>query len=265
MNVIGNEHCWSNPVRLVLVALCGLLFLGTAKAETATVLRVIDGDTSLLEDGRRVRYLGINAPEEGDPHAREAKLANNSLVGGREIRMEFLRAREDSYGRILAYVFVNDTLVNEALVRQGHGHISFRVGAKYGERFRQAQQKARAEGLGIWEKAADRFIEIVNVHADAEGDDRRNLNDEYIVIENQSKNPIDMTGWTIADASSGNPYLFPNFTLPGETQLTLRTGFGKNSEKELYWGSRRPIWNNKGDTAFIRDAEGHLISVYVYP
>ena len=265
MNVIGSEHNWTNQFRLVLVALWGLFFLGTANAETATVLQVIDGDTCLLEDGNRVRYLGINAPEEGDPHAREAKLANNSLVGGREIRMEFLRARHDSYGRILAYVFVNDTLVNEALVRQGHAHIIFRVGAKYSERLRQAQQKARAEGLGIWEKSVDRFIEIVNVHADAEGDDRRNLNDEYIVIENQSKNPIDLTGWTITDASSRDPYLFPNFTLPGETQLTLRTGFGKNSEKELFWGSRRPIWNNKGDTAFIRDAEGNLISVYVYP
>ena len=265
MNVIWNEHCWSNHFRLVLVALCGLLFLGTAKAETATVLQVIDGDTCLLEDERRVRYLGINAPENGAPHAWEATLANNILIGGREIRMEFLRAREDSYGRILAYVFVDGTFVNEALVRQGHAHIIFRVGAKYGERLRQAQQKARAEGLGIWEKSVDRFIEIVNVHADAEGDDRQNLNGEFIVIENQSKNPIDMTGWTISDAYSGNPYLFPNFTLPGETQLTIRTGFGKNSERELFWGSRRPIWNNKGDTAFVRDSEGHLMSVYVYP
>ena len=265
MNVIRNEYFRTNHFRFVLVALCGLLFLGTAKAETATILRVIDGDTCLLEDERRVRYLGMNAPEKGDPHAREATLANNSLVGGREIRMEFLRAREDSYGRILAFVFVNGTFVNEALVRQGHAHIRFPVGVKYGERLRQAQQKAREEGLGIWEKAGDRFIEIVNVHADAEGDDRQNLNDEFIVIENQSKIPIDMTGWTISDASSGNPYLFPNFTLPGQTQLTLRTGFGKNSEQELFWGSRRPIWNNKGDTAFIRDAEGHLLSVYVYP
>ena len=102
MNIIGNEYFRTKLFWIVLVALCGLLFLGTAKAETATVLRVIDGDTSLLEDERRVRYLGINAPEEGDPHAWEATLANNSLVGGREIRMEFLRAREDSHGRILA-------------------------------------------------------------------------------------------------------------------------------------------------------------------
>ncbi len=93
------------------------------KQRPSTVLRVIDGDTCVLQDKRRVRYLGINSPEKGEPHAREATLANNALVGGKTIRIEFLRAREDSKGRLLAYVFVKDTLVNEALVRQGHAHI----------------------------------------------------------------------------------------------------------------------------------------------
>ena len=223
------------------------------------------GDTCDLDDGRSVRYLGINAPEKGNPHAWEATLANNDLVGGKTIRLEFLRAREDSHGRLLAYVFVEDTFVNEALVRQGHAHINYRVGAKYGERLRQAQQDARAAGLGIWEKVAERFIEIVNVHADAEGNDRQNLNDEFIVIENQSEIPIEMTGWTVTDASSRDPYLFPNFTLLNKSRVTLRTGYGKNTEREIFWGSRSPIWNNKGDTIFIRNLEGHLIAVYVYP
>ena len=58
---------WTNSSSFILIVLCGVLFMGTAKAETATVLRVIDGDTCLLEDGRRVRYLGINSPEKGEP------------------------------------------------------------------------------------------------------------------------------------------------------------------------------------------------------
>ena len=256
---------WTNSSSFILIVLCGVLFLGTVEAETVTVQRVIDGDTCVLQDKRRVRYLGINAPEKGDPHAREATLANNDLVGGKTIRLEFLRAREDSKGRLLAYVFVEDTLVNEALVRQGHAHIRYLVAAKYKERLHQAQQEARTAGRGIWEKVVERFIEIVNVHADAEGNDRQNLNDEFIVIENQSQISIDLTGWTVTDASSRDPYLFPNFTLPADTQVTLRTGFGKNTEGEIFWGSRSPIWNNKGDTIFIRDPEGHLIAVYVYP
>ena len=65
---------WTNSSSFILIVLCGVLFMGTAEAETATVLQVIDEDTCLLEDGRRVRYLGINSPEKEDPHAREATL-----------------------------------------------------------------------------------------------------------------------------------------------------------------------------------------------
>ena len=55
-----------------------------------------------------VRYLGINAPEEGDPHAEEATLANRRLVEGKTVRLEFGRSRQDKYDRLPAYVFVDD-------------------------------------------------------------------------------------------------------------------------------------------------------------
>jgi len=112
-------------------------------------------------------------------------------------------------------------------------------------------------------KAAGRYIAISLVHADPEGDDSQNLNDEFIVIENQGSSPIDFTGWTVLDESN-HRYLFPNFTLPAKAKVTLRTGLGKNSKNEIFWGSRRPIWNNDGDTIFIKDAQGNLILSYVY-
>ena len=258
---------WITRWGLIPLVLCGLLIPGTAQAETVTVLRVIDGDTCQLEDGRRVRYLGIDAPEEGDPHAEEATRANNALVGGRAVRLEFGRSPQDSQdsnGRLLAYVFVNDTFVNETLLRQGHAHLRHPVAAKYRQRFLQAQDEARAAGLGIWARAeAGKFLAIVEVHADAEGDDRRNLNDEFIVIENQGHTPIDLTGWTVSDAAN-HRYIFPNFTLAAKARVTLRTGLGKATKDELFWGSRRPIWNNEGDTIFIRDADGCLMLVHVY-
>ena len=261
-SVIGKT--WLTHLRIVLMVLWGMLSLGTAQAETVTVLRVIDGDTCLLEDGRRVRYLGINAPEKGDPHAAEATLANNTLVGGKAIRLEPSRTRRDRDNRLLAYVFVGDTFVNEELVRQGHAHLRHSVRAKYLQRLLQAQDEARTAGLGLWTQAAGRTLAIVNVHADAEGNERDNLHDEFIVIENQGQTPINLTGWTVSDSSSLDPYLFPSFTLPAKVQVTLRTGFGKNTESDLFWGSRRPIWNNDGDAIFIRDDEGRLILSHIY-
>lgn len=251
-------------MRLIPLVVCGLFTLGTAEAETYTVLQVIDGDTVKLEDGRRVRYLGIDAPEKGDFYDTEATLFNNTLVGGKAIRLEFSGPRQDKDDRLLAYVFVDNTFVNEALVNQGSAYLRHPVPKPYRQRLCQAQQEARAKGLGIWTKAAaGQSLAIVIVHADAEGNDRQNLNDEFIVIENQSQNPIDLNGWTVSDTAK-HRYLFANFTLGAKAQVTLRTGLGKPTEKELYWGSRTPIWNNEGDTALIRNAENDLMLSHVY-
>ena len=258
---------WANPLRLITVVVCGLLTLGTAEAETYTVLQVIDGDTVKLEDGRRVRYLGIDAPEKGDLYYTEATLFNNTLVGGKAIRLEFSGSRQDKDGRLLDYVFVDNTdntFVNEALVSQGFADLRHPVPKQYRQRLCQAQQEARAKGRGIWTKAATgQSLAIVTVHADAEGNDRQNLNDEFIVIENQSQNPIDLNGGTVSDTAK-HRYLFANFTLGAKAQVTLRTGLGKLTEEELYWGSRTPIWNNEGDTILIRNAENDLMLSHVY-
>lgn len=253
---------WTAHLRIAPLILCGLLSLGIAHAETVTVLQVIDGDTVRLEDGRRVRYLGINSPEKGAPHAEEATRANNILVGGKTVRLESVG--QDRHKRLLAYVFVGDTFVNEELVRQGHAHFRPSIRKCYRQRLLKAQYEARSAGLGLWAQVTGRTLAVVNVHADAEGKEHDNLNDEFIVIENQGQTPLDLTGWTVSDASSRDPYLFPHFTLPAKAQVTLRTGYGKNTEDDLFWGSRRPVWNNRGDTVFIRDAEGHLVLSHIY-
>lgn len=247
-----------------LLAGCWMYLMGTAQAQTVTVLQVKDGDGCLLEDGRRVRYLGMNAPETGDPHAEQATRANNALVGGKTVRLEFSRPRQDDHGRMLAYVFVDETFVNEALVRRGHAHLSYPIAARYLPRLCQAQDEARAAGLGIWAKAAvGADLAIVEVHADAEGNDRHNLNDEFIALAHHGQTPINLTGWTVSDTAN-HRYLFPGFTLAAEARVILRTGLGKSTETELFWGSRSPIWNNTGDTIFIRDDQGNLMLSHVY-
>ncbi len=86
-----------------------------AADELIRVTRVYDGDTILLEDGRTVRYLGINAPEFQEPFYLKAKRFNESLVLGREIRLEFDQERTDGYGRVLAYVYAGNEMVNARL------------------------------------------------------------------------------------------------------------------------------------------------------
>ncbi len=91
------------------------------------VIDVIDGDTVIIDDARnsRVRYLGIDTPEialqdsPGEPMSKEAWDFNAGLVEGEDVVLEFDEEKYDVYGRILAYVYVDDVLVNEELLKEG--------------------------------------------------------------------------------------------------------------------------------------------------
>lgn len=90
--------------------------------EIATVTGVIDGDTIIVSidgDTYRVRYIGIDTPEAGDPCGREATAANAALVDGRTVRMVRDVSETDRYDRLLRYVYVDDTFVNGELVADG--------------------------------------------------------------------------------------------------------------------------------------------------
>ncbi|MCQ4334849.1 lamin tail domain-containing protein [Natronomonas sp. F2-12] len=111
----------------------------------------------------------------------------------------------------------------------------------------------------------DSALAITEIHADAEGDDRENLNDEYVVFENTGDTSLDLAGWTVQD-ESGATYTFPEETVLdlGET-ITLRTGSGDDTATERYWGSSRPIWNNDGDTVIVTNTDGEQVLTESYP
>jgi micrococcal nuclease len=227
------------------------------------VARVIDGDTIQLEDGRKVRYAGINAPEEGEPYYREATQANNRLVGGKDVSLEFGRSRQEKHGRVLAYVFVGEKFVQEELVRQGWA-IAMRTQPlrRYRTVLEESQAAARAAGRGIWVKAEHSGkLVVLEVHPREAGD--RNPNDEYVVFKNMGTARLDLTGWSISDETNQS-YLIPRFGLaPGKT-FTLYTGPGKNTQDALYWGRRKVVWNRGGDTVFVKDPTGHYVVSHSY-
>ncbi|MCL2381233.1 MAG: thermonuclease family protein [Treponema sp.] len=72
----------------------------------ATVLRVIDGDTIELAGGERVRFIGIDAPETGEPGADEATRFVRELVQGRTVWLEADGADRDRFGRLRRYVWI---------------------------------------------------------------------------------------------------------------------------------------------------------------
>lgn len=123
---------------------------------TGVVSRVIDGDTIELTSGERVRYLMVDTPEsvggKTDCFGVDAKSYNRALVEGQEVALEYDNVCTDTYGRLLAYVYVDDVEVNTELVDQGYAcllHIPPNGEDRYDE-FLSRQAKARSEGKGMW-------------------------------------------------------------------------------------------------------------------
>ena len=128
------------------------------KEKTYLVTKVLDGDTIVLQGGEVVRYAGLDAPEldakEGPEFfAREALSFNKRLVFLKKVRLEFDKELRDAHGRLLAYVFVNDTFVNAELIRLGYARAAPKPpNEKYKDLFLQLQKKAMEEKIGLWQK-----------------------------------------------------------------------------------------------------------------
>ena len=145
---------------LILIFAMGSVFT-CAQAGTIQWVRVRwvnDGDTVALDDGRKLRYLGINTPEidyerqQGQPYAYVAKRFNRKLVDGKKIRLEFEQKKTDRYGRILAYVFLTDgTFVNRQLLTKGYGYFyPSKLPGKYDDLLLKTQREAMSAETGIW-------------------------------------------------------------------------------------------------------------------
>ena len=148
----------------VLLALVTALPASSALAALdGPVVRVVDGDTIHVRIGARVekvRYIGVNTPEvhhprKGEePGGREAAEVNRRLVEGKRVRLELDVQERDRYGRLLAYVWVGDVMVNAELVRLGYAQVmTIPPNVRYQEIFVKLQREAREAGRGLWGRA----------------------------------------------------------------------------------------------------------------
>lgn len=119
---------------------------------------VIDGDTIVLENGSKVRYLGINAPEiphkdsTGEKFGIEAAKLNRELALNKNVIIVQDSEKKDRFGRILAWVYLDDKrLVNEILVSKGLAHVCFHKESNKNRRVLiKAQNRAISSRYGIW-------------------------------------------------------------------------------------------------------------------
>ena len=109
------------------------------------MVSIVDGDTvDVAIDGQtyRIRYIGVDTPERGQPGYFEAKEANEALVSGKKVTMEMDVSESDRYGRLLRYVYLDDVMVNATLVEKGYAvPMNIPPDVKYADLFRELASK----------------------------------------------------------------------------------------------------------------------------
>jgi hypothetical protein len=102
-------------------------------------------------------------------------------------------------------------------------------------------------------------IYISATQFDAPGDDRQNLNGEWVQLTNKGTDTVLIAGWTLSDMGPSTRYTFPAILLvPGES-VTIFSGTGTLNTTALFMGKTEPVWGNSGDMAILKDGRGTLI------
>jgi endonuclease YncB( thermonuclease family) len=270
---------------------------------TGKVVRVNDGDTlsvDLAGDGTRtprsIRLINAQAMEQtvysavaqrrrGECHSTVATARLEQLIraGGGVVRMTAQQASSSSRNRPLRSVSVKINGVwrdvGLDLVRRGLALWQpFGGEWAWNAQYRVAQAQAARDGLNLFDTdtcgagpTQSTPITVV-VNYDADGPDDKNLNGEWVRVENRSAVPLPLGGWWVRD-SALRRYTFPAGTVvPARGEIYLHVGSGTPTATHRYWGQTAPVFDNPtfderatGDGAYLYDPHGDLRGWMQYP
>lgn len=238
------------------------------------MIEVQDGDSLIVElDGveERVRLIGINAPEKDECFGPESAAGLRKMVDGRQVRIATDVEPRDQYGRLLGYIYLDGTLVNEELARRGLALArAFEPNTTFQDRIDDASREAQDGLRGMWSpdtcaSASAAGLSIVEIEPNPLGPDEDDLNGEWVVVANIGATEIDLSGWTLRDGSSVHRYRFPVGSILGPgTDFTIFTGCGKDDPGRRYWCADGPVWGNSGDSALLLDTAGRTAASFDY-
>lgn len=135
------------------------------------VARVVDGDTIKLSNNERIRLIGVDTPElhYSDKLLRDSKRSGKdiktiqslgakasgftkNLCLNKKVRLEYDVEKHDRYGRLLAYVYLEDgTFVNAKIIEEGYGQImTVPPNVRHADYFLKLERQARDGKKGLW-------------------------------------------------------------------------------------------------------------------
>ncbi len=133
------------PLLFLLSLLFNILFVGKELSDQ-TVEKILDGDTFILNNGERIRLLGIDAPEKTRCGATEATEALSKLILGKPVRIT--ESRRDEYGRKMGLVYFGTILINESMLYSGWARPDYSKNSQT-ERLKAAYRATSEDNRGI--------------------------------------------------------------------------------------------------------------------
>ena len=197
------------------------------KTESILITRIIDGDTLETFSGQRIRLLGINTPEFSMPFYEEAKELLRSLVENKSVQIE--AHGTEKYGRTLAYMFVDDKNINAEILRNGLATLYYYEKDSHYSTLKQAEESARLNKKGLWEESSNsNCLELIELKVEEP---------EKLILKNNCNKELniifkDDATHIYKETINSDSYLIKNFS---------------------------HIWNNAGDSIYVRDDKGLLI------
>lgn len=269
----------------------------TPDPNVGKVTSVTDGDTITVRiagTSYKVRYIGMDCPELDQEMGQDARVANQLLVGGQQVRLERDQSETDDFGRLLRYVYLEDgTFVNAELIRQGLCIAKdYPPDTKYSADLHAVEAAALAAGIGrfapiaIEPTATSRPPTAVPPTAAPATEvpptpapptpvpptaapagakvvitavDKR---EEFVDIKNTGDAPQNLAGWVLISEKGGQACGLGGVLEPGQTlriwAMAEDAGMGGYN-----CGFGTNIWNNsEPDPAALYDAAGNLVSRY---
>jgi len=222
---------------LLLILISGVFYynltgntISNQETITTNVTRIIDGDTIETQLGN-IRLLGINTPEKSQPYYQEAKDFLKDNLEGKQVELEL--QGKDKYSRYLGYAFYNNKLINEEIIKQGLATLYYYGTDSHKEELTKAEESARLNNLGLWKKSSNfSCIKLISLEYKDEGNCK---NQEQLILDNSC------TSLNIIIKDDAN-HIYKE---------TLKAG--------LFIKNYSCIWNDAGDSIYIRDQEGLLL------
>ena len=241
--------------------------------QEAKVVEILDGDTvKVLLDGnvRTVRYVGIDTPEVTQfvtRLGRQAADRNAELLAGQVVRLYTDVLDKDRNGRLLRYVVLGDTFINELLVAEGLAEEqTYEPDHACAAMLQAAEENARAAALGIWQAADDAMDAPVTNPADAASHgtylpgtvliSQVDKVKEVVRLRNNSAAEVDLEGWFIVSERGDQVCRLAGILKEG-SELNI---YGQEGKGGYNCSFTDQIWSNQNeDPAALYDPSGNLI------